>query len=78
MPSEWENKYPCLDPRRYDGKDDPDKDGLVSREEFERGTNPCRPDTDRGGEMDGSEVHNQRNPLWPDDAAPGQYPQQRC
>ena len=67
MPSEWELKYPCLDPRRYDGKDDPDKDGLVSREEFERGTNPCRPDTDGGGELDGSEVQNRRDPLWPGD-----------
>jgi len=67
MPTWWENKYPCLDPKVFDGQADPDHDGLSNREEFELGTNPCRPDTDHGGEMDGSEVQNQRNPLWPDD-----------
>src|SRR5690606_19156647 len=31
------------------------------------GTRPCRADTDNGGENDGSEVRNQRNPLDPKD-----------
>jgi hypothetical protein len=74
MPTEWERKYPCLDPRVFDSRGDPDQDGLTSGEEFELGTNPCRPDTDQGGEMDGSEVRNQRDPLWPDDDRVVQLP----
>jgi hypothetical protein len=67
MPSWWEERFPCLDPNAYDAQGDPDRDGLVSVDEFNRGLNPCRPDTDRGGEMDGSEVKGNRNPLWPND-----------
>jgi hypothetical protein len=67
MPSWWEERFPCLDPRAYDAQTDPDHDGLVSYDEFLRGLNPCRPDTDRGGEIDGSEVKGGRDPLLPND-----------
>jgi len=43
------------------------RDGLTNIEELNLGTSPCQPDTDRGGELDGSEIIGQRNPLWPDD-----------
>jgi hypothetical protein len=69
MPSWWEKRYAdCVDPDRYDGREDADRDGLSNDDEFLNGTNPCRPDTDRGGENDGSEVEGGRNPRWaPDD-----------
>lgn len=38
--------------------DDPDKDGLINYCEFISGTDPNDPDTDDGGESDGSEVKN--------------------
>jgi hypothetical protein len=54
-----------------DGHLDPDRDGLTNKEEFELGTNPDNPDTDYGGELDGSEAAKGQNPLWPtDDAIP--------
>jgi len=68
IPTWWENLYPCMDPEKYDSqKFDYDQDGLTNWEEWEHGTNPCDPDTDDGGESDGSEVANQRNPHWPND-----------
>ncbi|MCP4165112.1 MAG: VWA domain-containing protein [Chloroflexi bacterium] len=66
MPDTWERR--CgLDTRRNDVEDDPDNDDLINIEEFHRGTIPCDPDTDDGGEMDGSEVEGGRNPLVPED-----------
>jgi hypothetical protein len=68
LPDDYEKRFPCLDPEKPDSTLDPDKDGLPSISEFQQyGTNPCRADTDRGGERDGSEVQNKRNPLRPED-----------
>ncbi len=66
MPAGWELRCK-LDPNRYDAQEDLDRDGLSNYDEFLHGTLPCRPDTDGGGERDGSEVNGGRNPLWPDD-----------
>jgi len=57
------------------GTDDADGDGLLNEEEDRNAngivddgeTNPFDADTDGGGEADGSEVHNERNPLDPKD-----------
>ena len=62
MPDTWERACK-LDPTQYDVEGDPDRDGLVNILEFHNGTLPCDPDTDDGGEMDGSEVFNKRNPF---------------
>ncbi|GAG80483.1 unnamed protein product, partial [marine sediment metagenome] len=66
LPDDWERRCD-LDTKRDDSQDDPDRDGLTNIHELNIGTSPCQPDTDRGGELDGSEVIGQRNPLWPDD-----------
>ncbi len=66
MPDPWELRCK-LDTTRDDALEDPDRDGLNSLQEFQYGTLPCRADTDRGGERDGSEVLGGRNPLWPRD-----------
>lgn len=67
MPDTWERA--CgLDTSRNDVEGDPDRDGLINIDEFHYGTVPCDPDTDDGGENDGSEVRGGRNPLYaPDD-----------
>ncbi|MFH1634376.1 MAG: choice-of-anchor X domain-containing protein [Chloroflexota bacterium] len=68
FPSWWEREYPCMDPDEYNStQEDYDKDGLINVGEWENGTNPCDPDTDDGGEMDGSEVNGGRDPLYPPD-----------
>jgi hypothetical protein len=67
MPDRWELRCK-LDPRTNDAGLDKDNDGLLNGEEFQNGTSPCNPDTDHGGEKDGSEVDGGRNPLYaPDD-----------
>ncbi len=72
MPTDWELRCK-LDPTKYDAQDDMDDDGLTNIQEFEHGTLPCQPDTDHGGERDGSEVNGGRNPLWgKDDVVPPQ------
>ncbi len=69
MPDEWERRCKLI-VGQDDSKVDNDKDGLTNIEELQLGTSPCRPDTDNGGERDGSEVKGGRNPLWaPDDKA---------
>ena len=50
MPDRWEGLYPCLSAKLNDAKLDPDGDGLTNLEEYQLGTNPCKPDTDHGGE----------------------------
>jgi len=66
MPDPWERRCK-LDTSRDDRAEDPDHDGLANIDEFDLGTLPCRADTDRGGERDGSEVNGGRNPLYPPD-----------
>jgi hypothetical protein len=67
MPRWWEEEQPCLDPTVYEAYQDPDGDGLVNIDEWYNGTYPCVADTDAGGENDGSEVQNGRDPLDPSD-----------
>jgi hypothetical protein len=66
MPDNWEIRCK-LDPNKNDALGDLDRDGLTNIDEFQRGTLPCRADTDGGGERDGSEVATGRNPLNPAD-----------
>ncbi len=64
----WEERCK-LDTTSDDSGEDNDQDGLSNGREAELGTSPCDPDTDDGGERDGSEVlsKNPRNPLNPRD-----------
>ena len=58
LPDCWEKEHEVEDP-----EGDPDKDGLVTYCEFIQGTDPNDPDSDNGGESDGSEVKGcQLNP----------------
>jgi hypothetical protein len=69
MPDEWERRCD-LNVGQNDAQVDNDRDGLSNLRELQLGTSPCDPDTDDGGERDGSEVEGGRNPLWaPDDQA---------
>jgi hypothetical protein len=67
MPDRWETQFPCLSAKLNDAKVDADGDGLANFEEFKLGTDPCNPDTDKGGERDGSEGRRGANPLDPRD-----------
>ena len=66
MPDRWERSCK-LDTAKNDAQGDLDNDGLTNYQEYQLGTSPCNPDTDGGGEKDGSEVRGQRNPLDPAD-----------
>ncbi|MFQ5744543.1 MAG: VWA domain-containing protein [Acidobacteriota bacterium] len=71
FPTWWE-KENGLDPNDpTDPLDDPDGDGLPNRCEWTEGTDPQNPDTDGGGESDGSEIPNcipgTQDPLDPRD-----------
>lgn len=69
LPDVWEVRY-GLDPTKpNDTKADLDKDGALLYEEFQYGTDPNDPDSDNGGESDGSEIHHGRDPLSPSDDA---------
>jgi Mg-chelatase subunit ChlD len=72
MPNLYEGYHPCLDPQDpADAGLDPDGDGLQSFREWDAGTDPCVPDTDLGGEPDGSELKRGANPFdATDDALP--------
>lgn len=63
MPDPWEERCGLNPNDANDAKGDLDKDGLTNLAELQYGTSPCDPDTDNGGESDGSEVRNNRNPL---------------
>lgn len=65
LPDWWEEG--CTDPNTPDRDGDPDMDGLNNAAEFENQTHPCDPDTDDGGEGDGSEVTRGNDPLIPGD-----------
>ena len=62
IPDNWEKLHGVEDP-----EGDPDKDHLINYEEYGNGTDPNDPDTDDGGENDGSEVNHNRDPLNPVD-----------
>jgi hypothetical protein len=67
MPDSWETAH-GLDPNNAaDSLLDPDADGLNNLQEYQAGTDPHVADTDGGGENDGSEVFNGRNPLLASD-----------
>ena len=66
LPDAWEEEN-GTDPFTNDAQQDPDLDMLVNSGEFQNGTHPLDPDTDDGGEGDGSEVFGQKDPLDPDD-----------
>lgn len=68
MPTRWEQQF-RLDPTVDDSKDDPDFDNLANIREFLAGTNPINPDTDHGGEGDGSEIRRGANPFDANDDA---------
>ncbi len=71
MPNRYEDLHDCLDAGAPDGDEDGDQDGLRNSSEWDIGTDPCHPDTDRGGESDLSEVNRGANPFDPaDDALP--------
>lgn len=71
MPTRYENLHACLDPDVPDGNRDPDEDRLLSIDEWRNGTDPCHPDSDRGGEIDSSELERGANNFDPrDDAVP--------
>ena len=63
MPDSYEDLHACLDKSVPDDAGDPDGDGLLSGDEYDRGTNPCSIDTDAGGETDGSEFAFGANPF---------------
>ncbi|MCX6599192.1 MAG: Ig-like domain-containing protein [Acidobacteria bacterium] len=49
-----------------DANEDPDRDGLTNRQEFNLGTNPRNADTDGDGLKDGEEAQRGTNPLLAD------------
>lgn len=55
LPDEWEKHFPCLPVGEYDPEGDPDNDDSPNIKEYERGTDPCNPDTDGDGEADGTD-----------------------
>jgi hypothetical protein len=70
MPDTWEVFY-GTQRTVNDAAADPDLDGLSNLDEFLLGTNPNDPDTDNGGESDGSEIAQGHCPLNArDDAFP--------
>ena len=71
MPDRYEDLHECLDSGVADGTQDGDDEGLDNLTEWMAGTDPCHPDSDRGGESDASEVAHAANPFDPaDDALP--------
>jgi hypothetical protein len=67
IPDRWEDLYGLNKSDPADAGLDYDVDGLSNKDEFYRGTLPFNPDTDGGGESDGSEVAAGRDPLYDKD-----------
>lgn len=63
LPDAYEVLHPCLDKLVADATGDPDLDYLPTLVEFEAGLHPCNADSDGGGDNDGSERANGRDPL---------------
>lgn len=63
LPDRFEVRHPCLDVSVADAGGDRDGDGAITSAEFVAGSNPCDPDSDDGGERDGSEIATGRSPL---------------
>lgn len=63
LPDAYEQQHSCLSQSVSDATLDPDNDLLTTSTEFSIDTDPCSGDTDGGGDNDGSELHNGRNPL---------------
>lgn len=63
MPDSWETTYSLDINNALDSLLDPDLDNLTNLNEYLAGTFPNVADSDSGGESDGSEVLNGRNPL---------------
>ncbi len=71
MPDLYEDEHECLDKLVKDADQDADANGIKNFDEWDRGLDPCHPDTDRGGEADLSELLRGANPFDPrDDALP--------
>ncbi|MHA2253594.1 MAG: vWA domain-containing protein, partial [Candidatus Kariarchaeaceae archaeon] len=77
LPDHWEIFY-GLDHLNATGihgaTGNPDWDLLYNIDEFFHGTNPMNPDTDSGGQADGSEVYYNLNPLDPSDDTISKFP----
>lgn len=68
IPDAYEEAHFCLNKNLNDASLDNDYDYLNNLQEFEFDTVPCKGDSDGGGDNDGSEKNNGRNPLaYPDD-----------
>jgi hypothetical protein len=67
LPDRWEDLYGLDSGDPGDALLDHDNDGLSALQEFDHGTLPFAPDTDFGGESDGSEVLAGRDPLYDED-----------
>jgi len=66
LPDVWEAQYACLGTQCGSPPHtscDPDNDYLTAYQELIYGTNPCKGDSDGGGDNDGSEYTHARNPL---------------
>ena len=67
LPDEWEVEHGPDPSNPADAQADADGDGLNNYGEFWNGTDPQDPDTDDGGELDGTEVERGADPLDPAD-----------
>jgi len=54
LPDAWEIEF--FEDLAQSGNDDPDEDGAINSEEFDRGSDPTNPDTDGDGLFDGVET----------------------
>ena len=74
LPTRWETYYGMNPVNAADALVDEDFDGLLPLEEFKNGTDSKNPDSDGGGEADGSEVFGGRDPLFEvDDLLPRMF-----
>jgi len=64
LPDYWEVEY--FGNKGQDPEGDPDSDGLRNIDEYYRGTNPKKKDTDNDAMDDGWEIENKLNPLFDD------------